>query len=73
MTGQIPFQTKIEACDFTRHGSVLVWLYVVGQHTNIDIANGIPLDGAAFWIAVYVAGFEISVDAFTDSDLVAGK
>ena len=39
MTGEIPFETEIEACDFTRHGSVQVWLYMVGQHTNIDIAT----------------------------------
>ena len=73
MTGEIPFQTEIEACDFTRHGSVQVWLFMVGQHTDIDITNGIPLDGATFRIAKNIAGLEIAIDTLTDSDVVGGQ
>ena len=29
MTGEIPFETKIEACDFTRHDSIVVRFYIV--------------------------------------------
>ena len=73
MTGQIPFQTEIEACDFTRHGSIQVWIFMVSCDANIDITNGIPLDSATFRVTNYLAGFEVSVDSFTDTDLVAFK
>ena len=70
MTGEIPFQTEIEACDFTCHSSVQVWFYVVGQHTNIDIAYGIPFDGATFRRATNITRLEIAVNAFADFDTI---
>ena len=70
MTGEIPFQTEIEACDFTRHGSVQVWLFMVGQHTDIDITNGIPFDGATFRRAKNITGLEIAINACADFDTI---
>ena len=29
VTGEIPFETDIETCDFTRHDSIVVWFYIV--------------------------------------------
>ena len=70
MTGEIPFQTEIEACDFTRHGSIVVRFYIVSQDTDIDITNGVPFDGATFRRATNIAGLEIAVNAFTDFDTI---
>ena len=44
---------------------------MVSQNTDVDIADGIPLNRATFGITVYGAGFEKVVDTIADFDLIA--
>ena len=72
VTCEIPFQPEIEACDFTRHGSVRVWFYMVSKDTDIDIMKSVPFHRAPFRGASHVTGLEIGVDVLAYPNLVPG-
>ena len=62
VTREIPFQTEIKACDFTRHDAIQVRFYIVGENADIDIADSVPFDCATFRSAQNITGIKVLVD-----------
>ena len=59
VTCQIPFETEIEPRAVTRREPMKVRFLMVCEHTDIDITNSLPFDGATLWVAKYITGLEI--------------
>ena len=64
---------KIETCDFTRHDSIQVRFYIVGENADIDIADSVPFDCATFRSAQNITGLKVLVDTLANTNLVTGK
>ena len=73
VTREIPFQTEIKARDFTRHDSIGVRFYIVGENADIDIADSVPFDCTTFRSATNITGLKILVDTLANTNLVTGK
>ena len=73
MTCKIPFETEIKPRDFTRRESIEVSIFIVGQHTDIYIADSVPFDCATFRIAKYITGLKVVVDTLANTNLVTVK
>ena len=56
MTGEKPFKTEIEACDFTRHDSIEIGSHMVSQHTDIDVTYRVSLYRATLRVVLQYHG-----------------
>ena len=48
---------------------LMVWFFIVSQHTDIYIADSVPVDCATFRIAKYITGLKVLVDTLSNTNL----